>query len=143
MAIRLKKNPPESDVQSEYTAAIAENDVRRIRTLIKHKLKPHKNCLCQALRYKHKNLIALLLDAGADPNEFASGYWTIMGECIQNSDAPTLKLVLSPGADPNLSYKGLHSIIYASRVGDIEVFRLLIEAGARLFVDPRVAPNAL
>jgi ankyrin repeat protein len=66
-----------------------------------------------------------------------------MGECIEKSDAPTLKLVLSRGADPNLSYKGLHSIIYAARVGDIEVFRLLIEAGARLFVDPRVAPNAM
>ena len=143
MATRIRKNLHESDVHFEYEVAIDANNVRRLKTLVRHKLLPPQNCLYQAVMCKHKNLLPILLDAGADPNYFVNRYWTIMGECIEKSDAPTLKLVLSRGADPNLSYKGLHSIIYASRVGDIEVFRMLVEAGARLFVDPLVAPNAL
>ncbi len=56
---------------------------------------------------------------------------------------PTLKLLLKHGADPNRPYLGIPLIVLAARVGNVEAFRLLIEAGAKLFDDPRIAPNAL
>ena len=143
MATRITNNLHESDVRFEYEVAIDANNIRRLRTLIRHKLPPPKNCLYQAMRCKHKNLIPILLDAGADPNEFVNQDWTAMGECILKEDVATLKSLLSRGADPNLSYRGLPSMLFAARVGNIEVFRLLYKARARLFVDPRVAPEAL
>lgn len=143
MAIRIRKGLHELDVKFEYEDAIASNDVRRLKTLIRHKLPPHKNCLYQAVMCDHKNLIPILLDAGADPNEFVNRSWTLMGDCILDSDIRTLKLILSHGANPNLSYRGLPSALLASRVGNLEVLRVLIKAGASLFNDPGIAPNAL
>jgi ankyrin repeat protein len=143
MATPRQKSPIRGNTDFEYDLAIKQHNHRRLKTLLKHKVAPPKGCLIHAYELGHKNLLPLLLDAGADPNYVGHRGWTIMGDCILKSDVSTLKMLLERGADPNLGFAGTPAIVQAARVGDIETLRLLVDAGANLFVDPRVAPHAL
>ena len=140
MATTQKKSPIRGNTDVEYTLAIKQNNPRRIQTLIKHKIKPPKGSLIYAYDLGYKELLPLLLDAGASPNDVNYKDWPIMGDCILDTEVSVLKLLLARGANPN-HRPGL--IVLAARVGNIEVFRLLVESGANLFQDARLAPTAL
>jgi uncharacterized protein len=143
MTATRQKSPIRGNTDFEYDLAIKQDNQRRIKTLLKHKIAPPKGCLLYAYQLRHTDLLSLLLDAGADPNYVGYRGWTIMGDCILNRDVSTLKLLLSRGADPSQGFAGTPAIVDAARVGNMDVFRLLVDAGASLFDDPRVAPNAL
>jgi hypothetical protein len=127
----------------EYNLAIKQRSLPKLKTLLKYGIPPPKGCLIYPYQLGHADLLPILLDAGADPNHVGHRGWTIMGECILNSDVPTLKLLLSRKADPNRGFGGTPAIVQAARVGNIEVLSLLVDAGGSLFDDPLVAPHAL
>ena len=143
MPVAIKKSPIRGNTDFDYDLAIRQRNERRLRTLLKHQIAPPKTCLIYAYQLGHTELLPVLLDAGADPNYIGNRGWTVMGDCILHSDIPTLKFLLNRGADPNRGFGGEPAIVNAARVGNVEVLRLLVDAGASLFDDPRVAPNAL
>lgn len=143
MATPRQKSPIRGNTDFEYDLAIKQSNHRRLKTLLKHKVAPPKGCLIYAYQLRHKDLLPLLLDAGADPNYVGYRGWTIVGDCILKSDVPTLKMLLDRGADPNLGFAGTPAVVQAARMGDMETLRLLVDAGASLSDDPRVAPTAL
>ena len=135
--------PTRGNTDVEYDLAINQNDKRRLKTLLKRKAKPPKECLIFAYDLGRVELLPILLDAGADPNAVGYQGSTIMGDCLVREDVAVLKLLLGRGADPNRGFAGTPAVVLAARSGNVEVLRLLIEAGASLSDDPRVAPNAL
>lgn len=138
-----RKSPIRGNTDFEYNLAIRQRKERRLQTLVKHRISPPKGCLIYAYQLGHTELLPILLEAGADPDYVGHQGWTIMGECILNSDIPTLKLLLARGSDPNRGFAGTPALVQAARVGNVEVLSLLVDAGASLFDDSRVAPSAL
>jgi ankyrin repeat protein len=138
-----EKSPIRGNTDFEYDLGIKQNNKRRLKRLLKLKIAPPKGSLIYAYQLGHIDLLPILLDAGANPNEIGHRGWTIMGDCILKSDVSTLTLLLSSGADPNRGFESTPALVQAARVGNLEIFRLLVNAGARVFDDPRVAPNAL
>ena len=50
---------------------------------------------------RHATVVALLLEAGADPGAVQRGGWTPLHSAAHNGDARTVELLLSHGADPS------------------------------------------
>ena len=50
---------------------------------------------------RHATVVALLLEAGADPDAVQRGGWTPLHSAAHNGDARTVELLLAHGADPS------------------------------------------
>ena len=76
--------------------------------------------------------LRLLLDAGADPNQFWTGHYgplrALYGAAGCNHDPEMTRMLLAAGADPNDGESLYHSV--ESR--DLTCTRLLLEGGARV-----------
>ena len=79
----------------------------------------------------HNDVVQVLLDAGADPNQAAAGGWTPLFMCVQYGTKEVVQLLLDRGADPNKeNYIGCTPLQLAARCGFKEKVQLLIERGA-------------
>lgn len=87
--------------------------------------------LCMAVGFGHDEVVRLLLRHGVNLNApwFANNY---MGYAMEKN-AQSVGLLLISGADPNVAnWVGVTYLHKAAYMGDIEVARLLLEAGADL-----------
>lgn len=58
-----------SDTDRQYITAVEQGDATQIRKLIKRKVVPPKRLMLYCLLRKHPELLPLLREAGADPND--------------------------------------------------------------------------
>jgi hypothetical protein len=88
--------------------------------------------VCLATRSRHRSIVELLLDRGAnvDAQSDDRGYSPLM-DAAQQGDASLLELVLDRGADPNLISKdGQTALILAVGRSDAPVVERLLASGA-------------
>lgn len=88
--------------------------------------------LCLAARFKHRNVVELLLDCGADINAQSDdrGYSPLM-DAAQQGDSGLLAFLLEHGSDPDLQSKdGQTALVLAVGRSDALVVARLLEHGA-------------
>lgn len=85
-----------------------------------------------AVRRQHTDIVALLLDAGADPDPDA-GPTSPLIEAVERRDADVVSLLLDAGADPDRVVDEFGSpLLTAAHDGSVEMAELLVDAGADL-----------
>ncbi|KAL8964593.1 MAG: hypothetical protein Q9183_004348, partial [Haloplaca sp. 2 TL-2023] len=94
-------------------------------------------CLQAAAAGGYPNIVAALLDAGADINEHHVGYWgSALLAAIYNDEPDVVELLLERGVDPNLKAGTRYQypiIAAAARFSDNKYeVQLLIDAGANV-----------
>jgi ankyrin repeat protein len=62
--------------------------------------------LHSAVSARHGEVVALLLERGADPNARQQEGWTALHGAAHNGDAETVEALLLHGADPALRHEG-------------------------------------
>ena len=82
-----------------------------------------------AARLGHQDVVQLLLDYGADPNQHKNSVSTALSYAATYGYIEIVKLLLDRGADPNIP-KGYTSLWAASSNGYIDVVKLLLDYGA-------------
>lgn len=126
--------------------AVLKNDVKMVQELLTKGISANigndinMTPLSLAVRLGRKELSALLLEAGADPNVQSKMKILIKEEgmtpllwAAEYGDAQTLELMIGKGGDVNkTSLAGDSSLIYASRNGWMDIVELLLENGASL-----------
>lgn len=141
--ISFAQVPPSSSEISRYTgllAAAARGDSAQIKALIAKGEKPNardaygRTPLHVAAYSGHHEAMRVLVAAGANPNALENDRYDIVTIAAVANDVSTLKVALSLGA----SAKNITSrwdgtaLIAAAHLGNAEVVRTLIRAGAPL-----------
>ena len=121
--------------------AIEQGDVKALQTWLK--VNPEKvdmsdsqgnTLLLQAGQQKKLAMVKMLLNAGANVNALNHQKRDILNTAVSNRSVELVILALANGADPTLVtsvYEG-SALIYATHQGQVEIVKLLIEAGAPL-----------
>ncbi|PLT31019.1 ankyrin repeat domain-containing protein [Peribacillus deserti] len=97
-----------------------------------------QQCFYQALLYKNKGAVQLLLEKGADPNKLNQHGQGAFNLAISSNqtDLGILEILLHFGADINLKNKwNAGSLNAAAGSGDLNVVRYLVEKGAKVNSD--------
>ena len=118
------------DPDFEYDLAIRQNNVRRLQTLKRLGVPPCELAVLYAVKLKHPQLIALLVEAGANPDEKDAYKDTALGYAVQFCDDEAVKLVLDAGADVELESLTVKPIVNAATWGKTGALRMLLERGA-------------
>lgn len=88
--------------------------------------------LILAVENDHKQIVEILLNAGADVN--AKDYWnghTPLMLAIQNGNKDIVQMLLSAKADPNLKNNYNNTALrYATEAGNKDIVQILLEFGA-------------
>ncbi len=121
--------------------AIEENDAERVTKMAKEdpgvlavQTKTKLSPLMYALLRCKYNMVVLLLDLGADPNQLVAGK-TALVHCMYEEQA---KLLIGRGADPNIGYPlSRVALLYPHRT---EIAKLLLENGAKVNPDATESP---
>lgn len=85
-----------------------------------------------AVRAQFPEIVSILLEAGADVNRLSGdrGYSPLM-DAAQKGDLAVVEILLSHGADPNLSSRdGQTAVILSAGRGDVPMCRALMKHGA-------------
>lgn len=114
----------------EYELAVRLGNLRRIKTLVKHKVRPPKRMMLFALVRKHPELLEILKEAGSDPNDANGFNETALGHAINHYPVESVEKLLSMGADPNKESLHLLPLIHAASDDKIEYARVLLKHGA-------------
>lgn len=114
----------------EFNLAVQKGDARKIRTLIKHGAKPPKGLMLFALIRRHPELLGLLKEAGANPNDSDGFSETALGNAVNYYSIETVQTLLDFGADPNKESLHLLPLVHAMCFGKIECIKLLLRRGA-------------
>ena len=150
-----KLPPPKPEEISEVKAilrgadllvACEEGNVEKVRQLVKEGVDPNAsrtsgaNALLYATAGRHSNIVAVLLDAKADPNRTSAGLSPLF-LAAENGDIETVKLLLRAGAGVNAKLHAVDRdlkpregdtalIATASPTGTTAVVKALLNAGA-------------
>ena len=124
-------------IDNDGLVSVPTIDVEAERSLVELGFKPHpclaamNNTLRENSRHGHADIVALLLEAGANPQEKNNDDWTPLHWAAENGHADIVVLLLEAGANPqeknNLGYTPLH---WAAWTGHTDVVALLLETGA-------------
>lgn len=97
-----------------------------------------RTALLQAAEHDRTDLVALLLQAGANPNTARGHYgpWTALMAAVEHGNADMVALLLKYGADPNIHPRGKTSKSLLAQEEEVaerhaRVVRLLRQAGAK------------
>jgi ankyrin repeat protein len=89
------------------------------------------SCLISASFYGHAEMVAMLLNAGADKNAKVASGFTPLFAATEKGHAECLQLLLDAGADKEVkTKKGFTPLLMASQEGHAECLQLLLDAGA-------------
>ena len=137
---QVPPSPGERALYGGLLAAAASGDDAEVRALIAKKAKLDmrdsygRTPLHVAAYGRHRDVIRVLVLAGADPNALEQDRYDIVTIAAVANDVPTLKLALELGGSAkNVTsrYDGT-ALIAAAHLGHVEVVRTLIQAGAPL-----------
>lgn len=107
--------------------AVRQRNLAMVHTLLEHKADPNAmdgEPLKQALA--NPEMVKLLLANGASVRENG-----VLTSVVQRNDTVLLKLFLAKGADPdNRTWSGRTPLQAAAEAGNVEIMKLLLEAGA-------------
>ncbi len=128
---------PEPPLSLQEAAAIGDIDLVKLRlsqgSAVDARESPTMTtAFIGAVGNSHKEVVALLLDQGADVNVRANQIGTPLLCALQNGDEEIIQLLLAAGADANMvDSDGYPSLYYAVLRNNIDVVKLLLEYGAR------------
>jgi len=129
---------PAYDDKNYYKYAMAKgyNPITRIQELLDlgAKLLPDANgwsalleC-CRNAWQRHKEIVEILIKAGADVNQECNG-WTPLYLASYNNNIPIVRILLANGAK---NHKEKNPLSAACKMGNLEVMKLLISSGAHV-----------
>lgn len=131
----LPADIPDDQQHMPLHNAVSHNAVRATRTLLALGADVNaadKNCYRAIHRTTSREMLELLLQAGADVNDISGGGdWPLKDAC-QAGDAELVKFLLSQGARPDLTATGETAFFSAVRADSLECVKLLLEAGAKI-----------
>ena len=88
--------------------------------------------LYEAADGDHKDVVQVLLDAGADPDQADNHGLTPLSRCVQYGSKEVVQLLLERGADPkNATRLGRTPLHYASEKKHTNVCKALLDGGAQ------------
>ena len=137
---QVAPSPGERAGYRGYFAAAASGDAAEVRALLAKKATLDvrdsygRTPLHVAAFGRHRDVMHLLVGAGADPNALERDRYDIVTIAAVANDVPTLKLALELGGSAkNVTsrYDGT-ALIAAAHLGHVEIVRSLIAAGAPL-----------
>lgn len=120
----------QSETDRQYIAAVEQGDSTQIRKLIRRKITPPKRLMLYCLLRKHPELLQLLAEAGADPNDVDGFHNTALGHAVTDYPPEIVKALLNLGADPNQESTHLLPLVYVAYDEDIECVQELLGHGA-------------
>lgn len=98
--------------------------------------------LTSATRLGHKELVAKLLMAGADPDEHDDWPFAPLGWAALRGDVDVVELLIEHNADPNLYCENCATPLHlAINSGSLEIVQRLIEAGADIEAESQSIRN--
>jgi hypothetical protein len=133
---------------TEVSVAVMAGDPEALARLLKSGRSPEEGSprpIVWAARSGNAPAIALLVEAGADPNRPDGGNgWTPLQHAVHKRAAKAVDALLKAGADPNLgSPHSPSALMMAAGYGDIESFDLLLKGGANASFEIQPGINAL
>jgi len=118
------------DIDAEYNLAVRQGNAGRIRTLIKIGATLPNRLMLFALLQKHPELLSILKEAGANPNDEDGFHNTALGHAINYYPVEVVKTLLDLGADPNKESTHLLPLVHTAHNDQIEYVRALLNRGA-------------
>jgi len=86
--------------------------------------------LSLACRNGNAEMVKLLLDAGADPNQELNGGETPLMTAARTGSAGCIRLLLEKGAEIDAKERGQTALMWAAAKGHADVVKLLLDKGA-------------
>ncbi len=113
-----------------------------IKSVLSDEIIDFQNSLYYAVTAGYSQIVELLLDSGADPNNgigyrdydyynFANLMCSPLTAAVLNEDVVTVRLLIERDADPNdIDDYGYSPLTAAAKIGNLQLVKMLIEAGA-------------
>jgi ankyrin repeat domain-containing protein 50 len=86
-------------------------------------------------------IATLLIEKGADPNVSTDDFRSPLGSAVDQNDESMIRQLLDAGADVNVD--GGQPFLSAGRIGKTHIVKLLIDAGAEIYIQQGVSGHAL
>ncbi|TYQ29887.1 ankyrin repeat domain-containing protein [Pseudanabaena sp. UWO310] len=127
---------PEKTTRLALQDAVSENNIDIVCSLISKKLVSLKDlsyALSIAASYGQEKMVRILIDSGADVNNYYGG-GTTLTEAVTEGHIEIARMLIEAGADMSLPEYGevSHPLAEAASKGDMDMVKLLVEAGANV-----------
>jgi ankyrin repeat protein len=93
---------------------------------------PTGSALNNAVSRGWDDMVTLLLESGADPNQRDARDNTPLGLAVSAGHQEIAAMLIKEGADLTASTFGLTPLMFAASSGDLEMMRFLVKAGAKV-----------
>ena len=148
----IEKDLPPGRPSEHLLNYAGKGDLEVVKYIIeKYRIDPNRprtenggTALYQAARNGYSDIVAYLLNKGADPNITNNSNVTPLFIAVSNGHEEVVKLLVEKGADPNIinSY-GDSSHLAAAQRGHWEIVKLLIAKGANIHQQTKQKENLL
>ena len=148
----IEKDLPPGRPSEHLLNYAGKGDLEVVKYIIeKYRIEPNRprtenggTALYQAARNGYSDIVAYLLNKGADPNIANNSNVTPLNAAASNGHEEVVKLLVEKGADPNIidSY-GDSSHLAAAQRGHWEIVKLLIAKGANIHQQTKQKENLL